>query len=215
MAFDSADQQFHINDIVELKKAHACGANAWQIERLGSEVLLNCVHCAHRIKLSRAVFISRYRSTKLKADEVQEKKLCIVFLSEEGTRLAPLAASLAHSVFKDSVELYYAGLRPSAGFDKAVERYLQEVYHLPLFQQDSIPGPKFIKELKPDIVVDLCGKSIAQVKGRYKDRWRIADPGAAPQVKPCSEWKKYHEASRLMEDHIIRLAQLVSQLQAR
>lgn len=213
MSVKSSEAQFHINDIVELKKPHACGSNAWKIERLGSDVVLSCVRCAHSIKLARSVFMSRYRVTKLKAEELQEKKLCIVFLSEGGTRLAPLSASLSQSVFKHSVDLHYAGFRPRPEVDTAVARYLREMYDLPLLQQDTIPGPEIIKELKVDIVVDLCSKSIAQVKARYKDRWRIPDPGPAPLSKPPHEWKKYHETAQLIEEHIIRLAQLVSQLQ--
>lgn len=41
---------------VRLKKSHPCGANAWEIMRLGMDVKLRCGGCGNIVRLSRARF---------------------------------------------------------------------------------------------------------------------------------------------------------------
>ena len=31
---------YHLHDIVEMKKPHACGSNAWEITRVGADIKL-------------------------------------------------------------------------------------------------------------------------------------------------------------------------------
>ena len=38
---------------VELKKPHACGANEWEIVRLGMDIKLRCVNCGRYVTLPR------------------------------------------------------------------------------------------------------------------------------------------------------------------
>jgi hypothetical protein len=40
---------------VELKKAHPCGANDWEVIRLGMDIKLRCVNCGRYVTLPRAV----------------------------------------------------------------------------------------------------------------------------------------------------------------
>lgn len=47
--------------VVRLKKAHPCGANAWEIMRLGMDVKLRCGGCDHIVRLPRAQFERRVR----------------------------------------------------------------------------------------------------------------------------------------------------------
>ncbi len=41
------------NDILELKKPHPCGSNRVRILRLGSDVKIECLTCAHQMTLDR------------------------------------------------------------------------------------------------------------------------------------------------------------------
>lgn len=44
----------HIGDVARLRKPHACGANEWEIVRLGADIGLRCQQCAHRILMPRS-----------------------------------------------------------------------------------------------------------------------------------------------------------------
>lgn len=50
-----------VGDYVILRKPHACGANRWQVVRLGADVGLVCVHCGRRVLLPRDEFERRLR----------------------------------------------------------------------------------------------------------------------------------------------------------
>lgn len=47
---------YQINDVFEMKKAHACGSNAMKIIRIGADIKIECVGCQHRIMLPRHEF---------------------------------------------------------------------------------------------------------------------------------------------------------------
>ncbi len=48
-------------DVVALKKAHPCGANAWEVIRVGMDIGLSCSGCGRRVRLPRSDFERRYR----------------------------------------------------------------------------------------------------------------------------------------------------------
>jgi hypothetical protein len=50
-----------LGDVVRLKKAHPCGANEWEITRLGMDIGLSCVGCGRKVRLMRAEFDRRFR----------------------------------------------------------------------------------------------------------------------------------------------------------
>jgi len=35
-------KEFGLNDVVEMKKGHPCGANAWKIIRMGADIRIKC-----------------------------------------------------------------------------------------------------------------------------------------------------------------------------
>ena len=43
-----------VNDRVEMKKAHPCGAKIWSITRVGMDIKLRCSGCGREIMLPRA-----------------------------------------------------------------------------------------------------------------------------------------------------------------
>jgi hypothetical protein len=48
-------------DIVELKKGHPCGANRWQVEKIGLDVWLRCQECRRLVKIYRSTFDKQYK----------------------------------------------------------------------------------------------------------------------------------------------------------
>ena len=51
----------HIDDVLALKKPHACGANAWCVYRLGADIGLKCENCGRAILLPRSKVERRLR----------------------------------------------------------------------------------------------------------------------------------------------------------
>lgn len=52
--------RFSVNDTLELKKPHPCGSSRFSVIRVGSDVRIRCMQCAHtmeidRIKLEKAI----------------------------------------------------------------------------------------------------------------------------------------------------------------
>ena len=45
-----------IDDVVQLRKSHACGANQWRIYRVGADIGLQCLNCGRRQLLPRRKF---------------------------------------------------------------------------------------------------------------------------------------------------------------
>ncbi len=52
---------YKLNDIVEMKKPHACGTNAWQVTRVGADIKLICTQCGRGIMMSRFDFNKRLK----------------------------------------------------------------------------------------------------------------------------------------------------------
>lgn len=51
----------HLGDVVRLKKAHPCGANEWEVNRLGMDIGLMCLGCGRKVRLVRSEFDRRFR----------------------------------------------------------------------------------------------------------------------------------------------------------
>lgn len=58
---------FDLNDIVEMKKPHACGANRWQIIRVGADIKIQCTQCQHIVMMSRRDFTGKMKKVLEKA----------------------------------------------------------------------------------------------------------------------------------------------------
>jgi hypothetical protein len=54
-------QDLYLEDIIQLRKPHACGGDQWRVVRLGTDVGLVCLTCGHRILLPRGVFNKRLK----------------------------------------------------------------------------------------------------------------------------------------------------------
>lgn len=47
---------YELNDVVEMKKSHPCGTNAFKIIRLGADIRIKCEHCGRSVMLPRQEF---------------------------------------------------------------------------------------------------------------------------------------------------------------
>lgn len=52
----------HLNDVVELRKAHPCGNREWTVVRLGADIGLRCLGCGHKVLLPRRTLEKRLKS---------------------------------------------------------------------------------------------------------------------------------------------------------
>jgi hypothetical protein len=61
-----------IGDVVRLKKPHPCGANEWEVARLGMDLGLTCLGCGRKVRILRAEFDRRFRGFVRRAGEDAE-----------------------------------------------------------------------------------------------------------------------------------------------
>lgn len=50
------DKEYSIGSIVEMKKAHPCGTNEWEITRVGADIKIKCTNCGRTIMIPRIDF---------------------------------------------------------------------------------------------------------------------------------------------------------------
>ncbi len=65
------DKKFYLNDVVVMRKNHACGENEWTITRSGVDVKLKCNHCGREIMMDRLEFQKKLKKV-LKSEKEEE-----------------------------------------------------------------------------------------------------------------------------------------------
>lgn len=45
---------FHVGDVLRLRKPHPCGGLDWTVVRIGADIGLQCLTCSHRVMLPRS-----------------------------------------------------------------------------------------------------------------------------------------------------------------
>ena len=50
------DKVYNIGTKVEMKKGHPCGANNWEIMRLGADIKIKCTNCNRIVMIPRIEF---------------------------------------------------------------------------------------------------------------------------------------------------------------
>lgn len=60
---------YKLNDVVEMKKAHPCGVNAWKIIRLGADIRIKCTGCQHSVLIPRREFEKKLKKVLIEAPE--------------------------------------------------------------------------------------------------------------------------------------------------
>lgn len=64
--------QVRLGDVVRLKKSHPCGANEWEVVRIGADIGLKCHGCERKVMLVRSEFDRRFRGFVERAAESAE-----------------------------------------------------------------------------------------------------------------------------------------------
>ena len=50
------EKEYSVGTIVTMKKGHPCGANEWEIVRVGADMKLKCTNCSRVIMMPRIEF---------------------------------------------------------------------------------------------------------------------------------------------------------------
>ncbi len=50
------NKNYKLNDLVIMKKAHACGENLWRVTRVGVDIKIKCQNCGREIMIDRLEF---------------------------------------------------------------------------------------------------------------------------------------------------------------
>lgn len=64
-------KQYGLGDIVELKKPHPCGTNAWKVIRLGMDIRIKCTGCEHSVLIPRSHFEKRLKKVLISAEQAE------------------------------------------------------------------------------------------------------------------------------------------------
>ncbi|MGM9986862.1 MAG: DUF951 domain-containing protein [Bacillaceae bacterium] len=64
-----SEKDFGLHDIVEMKKAHPCGSNKWEIIRMGMDIRIKCVGCGHSVMIPRREFERKMKKVLIKHEE--------------------------------------------------------------------------------------------------------------------------------------------------
>jgi hypothetical protein len=52
---------FQVGQVIKLKKQHPCGANRWEILRVGMDFKLKCLGCEHEVMVTRKLVEKNFR----------------------------------------------------------------------------------------------------------------------------------------------------------
>lgn len=66
-------KQFGLGDVVEMKKAHPCGVNAWKIIRMGMDIRIKCTGCQHSVMIPRLEFERKLKKVVIPSVSSEEK----------------------------------------------------------------------------------------------------------------------------------------------
>ncbi len=65
-------ETFKLNDIVIMKKKHACGTNKWLIIRMGVDIKIKCLNCNREVMLDRLEFSRKLKKVVGGKNEKEE-----------------------------------------------------------------------------------------------------------------------------------------------
>lgn len=68
--------KYNIGDVVQLKKAHPCGENKWEVMRTGVDFKLKCLGCERQVWIARRDFEKRVKKviSSNSSESVEEQK---------------------------------------------------------------------------------------------------------------------------------------------
>lgn len=62
-----------LGDIVQMRKAHPCGSDRWEIIRTGADIKIKCLGCGRIVMLDRPEFEKRVKKLITQKAENQEQ----------------------------------------------------------------------------------------------------------------------------------------------
>ncbi len=62
-------KRFALGDVVQMKKPHPCGTNAWKVIRMGMDIRIKCTGCGHSVLMPRSRFEKRLKKVLVPAAE--------------------------------------------------------------------------------------------------------------------------------------------------
>jgi hypothetical protein len=62
---------YKLNDVVIMKKPHACQTNLWKITRVGVDIKIKCMNCGREVMLDRLEFEKKLK--KVVNEDVQKE----------------------------------------------------------------------------------------------------------------------------------------------
>lgn len=65
-------KQFGLGDIVQMKKPHPCGTNAWKVIRMGMDIRIKCTGCDHSVMIPRLEFERKLKKILVQATENEQ-----------------------------------------------------------------------------------------------------------------------------------------------
>lgn len=63
---------YHLNDVLRLRKPHPCGGRDWRVVRLGADIGIRCQTCSRRVLLPRRELAKRTAAVVQRAADSQE-----------------------------------------------------------------------------------------------------------------------------------------------
>ncbi|MBR3523200.1 MAG: DUF951 domain-containing protein [Bacilli bacterium] len=58
------ENNYKLDSVVIMKKEHPCGANKWQIVRMGADIKIKCLNCGRTIMLPRIEFNKKLKKVE-------------------------------------------------------------------------------------------------------------------------------------------------------
>ncbi|MGO3170597.1 MAG: DUF951 domain-containing protein [Bavariicoccus seileri] len=62
------NKNYQLNDIVEMKKPHACQTNEWKVIRMGMDIKIQCQKCQQIVMMPRREFDRKLKRVLSSAD---------------------------------------------------------------------------------------------------------------------------------------------------
>ncbi len=53
--------EFNVGQVIKMKKSHPCGANEWEILRVGMDFRLKCKGCDHQVMVPRKLVEKNFK----------------------------------------------------------------------------------------------------------------------------------------------------------
>lgn len=63
------EKEYGMHDVVQMKKPHPCGGNAWKVIRLGADIRIKCQGCGQSVMMPRREFEKKMKKVLVKADQ--------------------------------------------------------------------------------------------------------------------------------------------------